>query len=307
LQFTAQTILGGAASTNPPVLYSAIVGSSADTVILTYSQVLDSNSVPAPGQFTIPDMTVTGVAIPNDSSGVVQVITSTPFVGGQVSNISYTVPPTNPIQSAAGTATNISLYGIYNTLTPPAFLLSGSRFFTTSDGINFLSNYFGTGMDKESVRSVAAGITNGIPISNTACWVEMRCSDTLSTIRAISLFGSDLTHSGYWTGAGAKIGFASGVATPYYNGVAGTPYQFSAPGQNCRVRLNRAYPSGLLTMDTSEDSGASWTTRYIFTDTNTGAPLTSLALDLQVFLGVVNSTTVPLVGPAIYGFVSRGY
>jgi hypothetical protein len=287
------------------------VGTPADTVILTYSQALNSNSVPAPGQFTIPDMTVTGVAIPNDNSGVVQVITSTPFVGGQVSTISYTVPPTNPIQSVSGTATNILSYGIYNTLVPLAYPITSIADFTTSDGVNFYMTYNngvtqGDTYGRVNVPSNPTPITGNSggaqPIATGACWVEMKCVDTLSSWRMIGLYSDGMAAKPYIT-----VRLSSGIVTPYYIGVAGVPYTFSTVGQNCKVRINRAYPTGLITMDTSEDGGATWTTRYTYT-TSAGVSVTSISdmgvssLHTYTSFNGLGTGTVPLVAPAIYGF-----
>jgi hypothetical protein len=256
-------------------------------------------------------MTVTNVIVPNDSSGVVQVITSTPFVGGQVSTISYTVPATNPIQSATGTATNILSYGIYNTLTPLAYPITSIGSFTTSDGVNFFLFYnngqtqgdtYGRVNVPSNPTPIRGNSGGASPVAPGACWIEMKCVDTLSSWRMIGLYSDGMAAKPFIT-----VRLASGTVTPYYIGVAGVPYTFPTVGQNCKVRVNRAYPTGLITMDTSEDGGATWTTRYTYT-TSAGVPVTSISnmkvSSLQTYASFsgAGTGTVPLVAPAIYGF-----
>ena len=89
-----------AADTRAPTLVSAVVNGA--TLVLTYSEALDTNSVPAPGAFSVrvagSSRTVSGVGVGGRS---VTLALASAVTAGQTVRVTY-APSTNPIQDLAG-------------------------------------------------------------------------------------------------------------------------------------------------------------------------------------------------------------
>ncbi len=87
--------------TTAPTVSSAAVNGTALTI--TYNENLDTNSVPAPGQFTVTvdgsGQTPTGVAI---NGKTVTLTLGTAVATGQTVTVAYNAPTNNPIQDASG-------------------------------------------------------------------------------------------------------------------------------------------------------------------------------------------------------------
>ena len=96
--------LASVSVTTPPQLQSATVVGNGNTLTLSYDEALDEESMPAARAFTVTSdtaraVTVTVVVV----SGTTVVLTLNRAVGAsETVTVSYTAPPTNPIQDADG-------------------------------------------------------------------------------------------------------------------------------------------------------------------------------------------------------------
>ena len=96
-----QTVTNNTPDTTAPTLTTAAVNGA--SLVLTYDEALDTTSTPARSAYTV---TVAGsqrgiVAVAIGGSAVTLTL-SPPVTDGQAVTVSYTVPPTNPVQDAAG-------------------------------------------------------------------------------------------------------------------------------------------------------------------------------------------------------------
>jgi len=86
--------------TTAPVIVAAIVGNGTPSIVnLTLSEVLDATAAPAGSAFAITGHAVTSASI---SGNLMSLSLATPFAGGEVLNVAYTQPGTNPVKDTAG-------------------------------------------------------------------------------------------------------------------------------------------------------------------------------------------------------------
>lgn len=120
--------------TTAPTITAAIVASaSPGVVVLTSSEPLDTNSVPAASAFTVSGHTVQSVAIQGSAIN----LTVTPaFANGEAPRtVSYTVPGTNPVRDLASPANPMAAFSgvaITNNVAAPVSTVTGVTINPTS-------------------------------------------------------------------------------------------------------------------------------------------------------------------------------
>jgi hypothetical protein len=271
-------------------------------IAYTYDENLDPTSVPATSDFAA----LTGTIATAKTATAVEVVGnickvtySSNFVPGDQPIAGYT-PGTNKLRDLAHTPNNaVAFSGIYvwNNYPPPATAGTLATTETTYSvgGGGFVSSGVGGNFNYAARLHLAAYGDHGVQLLEEG-WIEMQVADSNATVRAIGLNSSG---SDYLLNFAECVRLASGVVRAYALSTAvGSPYTFASPSALCRVRLFRAMPVGTITMETSEDGGVSWTTRYTFAATDGG---------VMWPLIVTQSATVAVIGAAIENFEDRGY
>lgn len=290
-------------TTAAPRRFSTIIAIAEPAVVaITYDENLDDTSVPATSAFTTDQTnvatakTLSSVAIVGN---VVKLTYDSNFVPGDQPLISYTVPGSNPLRDLAHVGILAPAFsGVYaaNQFPVPAtaVVLPVTTTYAVGGGgfvNNGVSGNFTYGFEP---RLTAFGDHN-IRLDEEG-WVEMQCSDTNAATRAIGLFSSGASGLNSMPQAARLV---SGAVRAFINSVGqGTAYTFPAPSALCRVRLYRTMPVGVITMDTSEDGGTSWATRFTFANQD-GTQLKACVCD--------NSSSVPVLGAAVQNFIDLGY
>lgn len=291
---------GLAYETDAPRAFATYVAVAEPTIIArSYDENLDPASVPATSDFTLAgtlatSKTITGVAI---AGNIVKLTCSSAFAPGDQPIISYT-PGTNKLRDLAAVPNLCPAFtGIYvaNQFPPPSVAVT----LKTTDpryvvgGGGFLNNGLSGNFNYNTDPALAEFGDHGILLTDDG-WIEMQVADALSTTRAISLGGAA---SLVEMNPCARL--VSGSVRAYVANVAsGSAYAFASPSSACRVRIARVMPSGTFSMDTSVDSGATWTTRYTFAATSVEALSPRM---------LTNSASVAIKGVRVQNFVDRGY
>ena len=140
--------------TTAPTLSTATVDGT--SLVLTYNEALDTSSEPATSAYSVSVAGGTGVAPSSvDVSGMTVTLTlGTAVTAGQTVTVTYTVPPSNPVQDAAGNdvaaLTNESVTN--NTNAPPVF--------ASSTATRSIPETF-------AARTVQTAATIGVPVTAT--------------------------------------------------------------------------------------------------------------------------------------------
>jgi len=89
----------GKDTTAPTIVAATVANGTPSIVNLTLSEVLDATAAPAGSAFAITGHAVSSASI---SGNLMSLSLATPFAGGEVLNVVYTQPGTNPVKDTAG-------------------------------------------------------------------------------------------------------------------------------------------------------------------------------------------------------------
>jgi PKD repeat protein len=291
-------------TTAPRRFSIALTVAEPDTIIVAYDENLNTTA-PATSAFTLAGSIATAKTLSTVTivGNLVKLKYDSRFVPGDQPILSYAVPGSNPIKDLAHTPNSAPAFtSVYvaNQFPLPATICTlnstGSVYSTPGvysvGGGGFVNNGIGGDLNYAMRPCLAAYGDHQIRLEEDG-WIEMRVTDTSAVVRQIG-FGGD-----YVSNMPFAALLASGHVQAKVNGsTVGSPYTFATPGAACRVRLYRAMPTGTVTMDTSEDGGVTWTTRYTFTATNNGE---------LVGTAMTTSSSVAIVGVAVENFIDLGY
>jgi hypothetical protein len=130
-RFIVDTAVSYAADLTAPTLVSATIESGApDTIVLTFSEAIDSGSIPAAGAFNVEvEMAVATVdSVSHAGGAVVHVVLDTPVAAGENVDLDYTQPGVNNLQDAAGNdVANILNYTVTNNVAGGGSFPSANR------------------------------------------------------------------------------------------------------------------------------------------------------------------------------------
>lgn len=263
-----------------------------------YDESLDPASVPAVGDFTLGGTvetakTITAVAIVDN---IVKVTVSSNFVPGDQPTLTYT-PGANPLRDLSELQNEAAAFSdvyVANQFPPPpvAVVLKSTDLHYAVGGGGFVNNGISGNFNYGTDPALPEFGDHGIRLTDDG-WIEMQVADSSAVTRAISFGGTSLSEMNPC----ARLNAAS-VRAYVANTAVGTAYVFASPSSACRVRVARAMPSGAFTMDTSEDSGSTWSTRHTFV----AASVEALAPRM-----LTNSAVVAIRGVRVQNFVDRGY
>ena len=295
---------------NPPKLYSLYVSTDEpSTTIAVFNENLLASSVPAPSCFTLSgtvETPKTAVSV-TVSGNVRRVVWSSSFAPGDKPVETYTPPGVNALSDRARVPNAVAAYTrhVFNEFPVPAtpvLLRTDESVYAVGGGgfVNAASNattaffprieQFGR---EDNVRATKQANFRA-QIAEDG-WAEMAVADADPASRAVGFGGSPTLG-----GMTACARLSGGTVTAYVGSTnTRASYTFASPSLLCRVRVRRVLPSGVITMDTSETGGRTWTTRYTF-------PSKSLAEDLLGFF-YSNSPTVAIRGAALQGYSNRGF
>ncbi len=264
--YSIATAVGGlVVDSSVPTLSSAAVANSDPTkIVLTYSEALDTGSVPAAGAFAASGgKTVSGVAV---AGSAVTVTVSPAYASGDAITVSYT-PGAAPVRDFGGNAAvalvaQVVTNQIAGALTPVALSLT-SRSATLIDdaadlrGLTGAAAYSARGLFSYYLPAATDGwIELARPVSGNAQSAFIGF-DTLSTITAFS----DIDYYAQ-AGTDGSVVHGASTATP-------TDTNYDLPtGANARMRLRRS--GATMQVETTTD-GTTWTARQTWTSVTTAA------------------------------------
>lgn len=266
--YTISSALGGFVEEppdeTPPVLQTAVVQNAAPTqVILTYDEDLDEASGSAAAYAFSGGRTVSGIEV----DGATVTVTITPaYAFGDVITFSYT-PGTPPLQDVDGNdAAALTNQAVTNNVSPVATAVTFSAMDRMTGPVSEV--YTATSAGTSSTAQAVTGLV--LPAGEIG-WIECQRPVTGPPSTVSSVIGLDAANSGFATfGTNDLIGSISAAGLISYgeNTASLTSTGYTLPeGPGSRIRLYRD-AANVVTLQSTEDDGATWTVRRTFPGTH---------------------------------------
>jgi hypothetical protein len=255
-----------------PVLQTAVIyAATPDRINLIYSENLQSNP-PANSAYSIAGKSITGITI---AGNTVTIIVNSPFAAGSVS-INYT-PGSNPIRDAAGNLaaalTNQSVINLAAEGSPIAFSTRSPNI--TVNGLNTV--YTST----SAVNWGEFMLADKFLPANTDGWISIQGATNGAGVSAVLGFNTSNINQSY---SGNYEFFAWISAGTFYYGTNGGGVTNTFVAGTALYRLRRV--SGSISLQSSSNSGLTWTTIYTWPGTQNAALYVNVAF---AALGVVSN------------------
>lgn len=249
-------------TTAPTVSAASVAGS---TMVITYNETL-YGTAPAASSFSVVGaggVTQTPSAVSISGAAVILTLT-TPAVAANTVTVSYTPPAVAPISDLQfNEAAALSARAVTNNSSTLLTVASNNANWSSLGGGDYTNSGGGNAYDAYAVmnQTLAAGADG---------WIEANSLNTTDStiVLGFDVSGTAANYAGYdycaiCSGVSGNLQYAQN------NGTGTTIGAVATPSANTKVRLARF--GGTVTIDESTNGGATWTTRYTFGGSSTGA------------------------------------